>query len=209
MIFVKFNDKVNAFMQGKKQDYLDFFRIVGKSKRLPRTGWVREKVKNPESVAEHSFRVGVLAMVLSDKLGNNLDKEKLMKMALLHDLGEVITGDIVVERWDVIDLKKRGEQEKAERKGIKDIFDKLGADGEQYKKIYDEMIGRTTPEAKVFWLLDKLERTIQALEYEEEQGKNLEEFFVNFESYYAKGPVLEKIFWEMKKNRPRNRKIIV
>ena len=35
LIFVKFNDKVNAIMQSKKQGYLDFFKTVGKSKRLP------------------------------------------------------------------------------------------------------------------------------------------------------------------------------
>ena len=64
---------------------VDFIAIVGKSKKLRRAGWVREKINNPESVAEHSFRVSILAMVLSDPLG--LDKEKLIKMALLHDLG--------------------------------------------------------------------------------------------------------------------------
>ena len=99
----------------KKPDYLDFLKNVGKSKRLLRTGWVREKVKDPESVAEHSFRVSVLAMVLTDKLGYDLDKNKLIKMALLHDLGEVITGDIVTERFDVIDIKKRDAKEKDER----------------------------------------------------------------------------------------------
>jgi len=63
-------------------DYLGFLKEVGKSKRLLRSGWIREKVNDPESVAEHSFRVGVLAMVLSDAI--KVDKDKLIKMALLH-----------------------------------------------------------------------------------------------------------------------------
>lgn len=187
-------------MASKKADYLDFFKTVGKSKRLLRTGWVREKVKDPESVAEHSFRVSVLAMVLSDKLGHKLDKEKLIKMAILHDLGEVITGDIVTERHDIIDLAKRDEKEKEEKEGIREIFDKIG-EGDEYVKIFDEMIGRTTPEAKVFWQFDKLEMALQAYEYEEEQGKDLEEFFISVGLYHVREPLIKEIFDELIKKR--------
>src|SRR3989338_9681797 len=107
-----------------KNKYLDFFKTVGKSKRLPRTGWVREGVKNPESIAEHSFRVGVLAMVLADKLGVN--KEKLMKMALLVNLGELATGDMVTARGEYIYIKKQDEIEKIWGEEIKKIFGKVG-----------------------------------------------------------------------------------
>lgn len=187
-------------MANKKKDYLDFFKTVGKSKRLIRSGWIREKVLDPESVAEHSFRVSVLAMVLSDKLGTKLDKNKLIKMAILHDLGEVITGDIVTERHDIIDIEKRGEKEKEEKEGIRQIFEKIGL-GDEYVKIFEEMIGRTSPEAKVFWQFDKLEMALQALEYEEEQGKNLEEFISSVELYHVREPLLREIFNGIKKQR--------
>lgn len=187
-------------MANKKADYLDFFKTVGKSKRLLRSGWLREKVNDPESVAEHSFRVSVLAMVLSDKLGYKLDKNKLIKMAILHDLGEVITGDIVTERHDIIDLEKRDVKEKAEREGIREIFGKIGL-SDEYVKIFDEMIGRTTPEAKVFSQFDKLEMALQALEYEQEQGKNLEEFILNVELYHVRDPLIKEIFAEIKQQR--------
>ena len=186
----------------RKVDHVDFFKTIGKSKRLLRTGWVRERVKDPESVAEHSFRVGVLAMVLADKFGYRLDKEKLMKMALLHDLGELVTGDIVIERWDIIDVERREEKEQAERAGIRKIFGKI--DGvDEYLAIYDEMVGRATPEAKVFAQLDKLEMVFQALEYEEEQGKNLEEFFVNVGLYHVREPLIRAIFEEIVKRRKK------
>lgn len=191
-------------MSSKKLSYLDFFKIVGKSKRLLRSGWVREKVKDPESVAEHSFRVGVLAMVLSDKFGYTLNKEKLMKMALLHDLAEVITGDIIVERWDIIDVNKRKEKERLEKKGIRKIFNKIGQ-GDEYVAIFEEMIGRLTPEAKIFFQLDKLEMAFQALEYEEEQGKNLEEFFVSVGLFYTKDVLIKEIFDEIMKERKRKK----
>jgi putative hydrolases of HD superfamily len=164
-------------------NYFQFFKEVGKSKRLLRTGWVREKVEDSESVAEHSFRVGALVMVLSDKFGYKLDKEKLLKMAFLVDLGELATGDVVTGRGEHIDVKKRDEVEQQEKEGIKEMFDRIG-DGKEYSAIYDEMIDRTTPEAKAFWQLDRLEMALQALEYEEEQGKNLEEFFINRKKEY-------------------------
>ena len=130
-----------------KNKYLDFFKTVGKSKRLPRTGWVREGVKNPESIAEHSFRVGVLAMVLADKLGVN--KEKLMKMALLVNLGELATGDMVTARGEYIDIKKQDEMEKMGGEEIKKIFGKVG-NNKQYLSVYREMVNRDTSDAKVF-----------------------------------------------------------
>ena len=189
-------------MAQKKIDYVAFFKEVGKSKRLLRTGWVSKKVKDPESVAEHSFRVGVMAMVLSDNLGIPLNKEKLIKMALLHDLGEVITGDIVTQRGEIIDIKKRDEKEKKEHEGVQKIFSTIdGAD--EYDELYHEMIGRTTPEAKIFWQFDKLEMIFQALEYEEEQGKDLEEFFEGVRIHYMRDPFLSKIFEEIVKQRPK------
>lgn len=182
-------------------NYLQFLKEVGKSKRLLRSGWVREEIKDPESVAEHSFRIGALVMVLSDKFGYKLDKEKLLEMALLVDLGELATGDVVTGRGEHIDIKKRDEVERQEREGIKEMFDKIG-DSEKYTAIYDEMIGRTTLEAKVFWQLDRLEMALQALEYEEEQGKNLEEFFINT-SLYLRDPLLKEVFEKIIKSRKK------
>jgi len=153
---------------------LRFFSIIGKSKKILRSGWVRERIKNPESVAEHSFLVSVIAMIFADQIG--VDKEKLIKMALVRGLGEVVTGDIVVERGNIIDIKKKAEKEQKEREGIKKIFDKIGQ-ADDYLKIFDEMTAKHTLEAKVFWDFDNLEMAFQALEYEREQGKNLEEFF--------------------------------
>lgn len=192
-------------MAQKKIDYVAFFKEVGKSKRLLRTGWIREKIKDPESVAEHSFRVGVMAMVLSDKLGIPLNKEKLMKMALLHDLGEVITGDVVTERGNIVDIKLRDEKEKKEHAGIRKIFSTIeGTD--EYDDIFHEMIGRATPEAKIFWQFDKLEMVLQALEYEEEQGKDLEEFFESVRIHYIRDSFLSKIFNAIVSQRPKRRR---
>lgn len=179
---------------------VEFLMTTGISKKIPRTGWLREKIRDPESVAEHSFRLSVLAMVLAEPLG--LDKEKLIKMAIMHDLGEVITGDIVV--WltgGTIDIKKQIEKEKLEKEGIGKIFRVIGKSNE-YVKIFEEMIERTTQEAKIFWQLDKLEMALQALEYEKDQNKNLGEFFITAD-LEIHSPYLKMILREILKSRRR------
>lgn len=158
----------------KPQNITRFVKIIGQSKKIKRTGWVREKVKNPESVADHSFRLIVLCMTLADVL--KVDQNKLIKMAIIHDLGETKTGDIVVERGRKIFIKKRLKREKIEEEAIKEL---LNVFGEEYHQIFHELIERKSREAKVFWQLDKLEMAFQAKEYEDEQGKDLREFFEN------------------------------
>ena len=64
---------------------------------LPRTGWVLAGVANAESVAAHSFGVALCAMGIVDALratGEEIDGEAVLRLALLHDAAEVVTGDI-------------------------------------------------------------------------------------------------------------------
>jgi len=71
-----------------------FFQKVLELKNVPRQGWKEKlEIDNPESVADHSYSTTVLSMILSDMKG--LDTEKIIRMALLHDLAESITGDII------------------------------------------------------------------------------------------------------------------
>jgi len=191
-------------MTAKKANYLEFLKIVGRSKRLLRTGWVREGIKNPESIAEHSFRVGVMAMTIANKL--KVNKDKLMKMALVHSLGEAITGDKVWIRWGVVDLKAREAKEEQEIRGIVGLFSGTEGGGE-YIKIFEEMVLRSSREAKLFWQIDKLEMSLQAYEYEEEQGKNLDEFFITAD-LYIKEPSIREFFKEIMKKRQERRKSI-
>jgi len=71
---------------------LDFFKTAANLKRIPRQGWIDKlSLNNPESVADHSYSMAVMSMVISD-LGN-YDSEKILKMVLLHDLSESYIGD--------------------------------------------------------------------------------------------------------------------
>lgn len=183
------------------ENALSFLCTTAASKKIIRTGWKMNNIRDPESVAEHSYQLCVMAMVFADQLG--VDREKLIKMAIIHDLGEIITGDLVWSRGNIIDIQKRQKKEIMEAEGITSIFEKLGHSHE-YKTIFEEMVQRKTQEAEVFWQLDKLEMAIQALQYEISDKKNLEEFFVNTDLQLVH-PFLRSIFDQILSARPKRK----
>ena len=72
----------------------DFFFQIAGLKELPRSGWkIKVGLNDTESVAEHSYMMSVMAMVLSDL--KSLDSEKVIKMSLLHDWAESKIGDFM------------------------------------------------------------------------------------------------------------------
>ncbi len=178
---------------------LNFLLTTIQSKRVVRTGWTMMDISSPESVAEHSYQLCVMAMVLADQLG--VDRVKLIKMALIHDLGEIFTGDIVWVRGNIIDIDKRRKKELIEAEGIKKIF-KDTHKAEEYKSIFQEMVERKTAEADIFWQLDKLEMAIQALDYELRNKKDLGEFFVSVDLQIT-SPLIRSIFEVVVSARPK------
>ncbi len=140
---------------------LKFAKIVGKLKTTKRTGWVMQNIPAPESVADHSFRVAVLAMILAPKVG--VDVNKVTKMALIHDLGEAIIGDIITT-WGKKPLPILPEKKRRERKAIEKIFSVI--DQKEYVKLFEEYEKMQTKEAQFVKQIDRLEFAIQAWEYE-------------------------------------------
>lgn len=139
-------------------------KIVGKLKRVKRTGWVTHGIKDSESVAEHSYRVAFLAMLLAEKF--ELDSLKLVKMALVHDIGETVTGDVVCEEGTQITGSKE-DKHRNEEKAVGEIFG-IDESLKEYESLWKEFEDQKTEEAKFLKALDKLEMAIQALEYQEE-----------------------------------------
>src|SRR5207245_11486221 len=73
----------------------DFFFIVSQLKKVPRKGWKQKVgIEHPESVADHSYGTAIMSMVFSDTIG--LNTEKIIRMALLHDLAEFISRDFIL-----------------------------------------------------------------------------------------------------------------
>ena len=172
-------------------DLLEFAKKVRELKDLKRTGWVQKGVRDPESVADHSFMLAVLAYVYSKEQG--LDVDKAVKMALLHDICEVYCGDIADKIRDedqsVPDSRKR----ELEREGLKKLISLLPDDfASEIYDLWEEFEKRETKEAKLVKDLDKLEMCLQAKDYSEKH-ENLEEFFEDG-NLNIKTPEVRKIF---------------
>ncbi len=107
-----------------------------------------------ESVAEHSWMMTLMAFFMKDEFPE-VDMDKVIKMCIIHDLGEAFTGDIPV-------FDKTDENEKTEEKLLYAWVNTLP---ENYKTemlaLYDEMAKRETIEAKVYKAIDGLEALIQ------------------------------------------------
>jgi len=149
-----------------------FFVSAGRLKSEPRRGWVLKLgMQNPESVADHSYRVALMAMVYCDARG--LDAEKAMKMALLHDLPEALVGDSIPGERPP--KKKRAMEWAAMRSLLKDLPRSVA---KEYLSIWREFEDQASPEAELVRQLDKVELAIQAHEYKRDDPVNdVEEFF--------------------------------
>ena len=89
---------------------LNFLIKINKLKEIPKTGWVLMKVKNPETIADHIFRVAIASWLLSEK--KKLNIEKAIKIALSHDLCEVYAGDSTpFFYWEGLDRDKKKDEE--------------------------------------------------------------------------------------------------
>ena len=179
-------------------DPITFFSLVGKLKKTPRTGWLMHGLINVESIAEHSFRVTTMAYLLANDLRCN--SSKLVKMALIHDLAEIMTGDIVSEHGLEIDLQGREKKVIIEGNEIKKISS-LIPHGSEMNILWKEYEDKKTREARILKQLDKLEMTMQALEYENPRNPNhLKEFWENAKKY-INHPLILNLFKELCRRR--------
>lgn len=146
-----------------------------KLKQTKRAGWVQRAVPSAESVADHSYRVALLAMILADDA--DINKETALQMALLHDLAESITGDITP--MDNIDpAQKHRDEEAAMRRLLNGL-----PNADAFFALWMEYEADETAEARFVHDLDILERVTQAAEYQKQHGIDLSMFFVEPDRY--------------------------
>ncbi|XP_026561240.1 HD domain-containing protein 2 [Pseudonaja textilis] len=151
---------------------LQFLKLVGQLKRVPRTGWVYRKVNNPESVSDHMYRMAIMAMVTEDK---TLNKDRCIRLALVHDMAECIVGDIAPA-----DNISKEEKHRQEKEAMKHLTRLLSEDLEkEIYELWEEYEYQSTAEAKFVKQLDQCEMIIQALEYEELEKRpgTLQDFY--------------------------------
>ncbi|MCS7119273.1 MAG: HD family hydrolase [Archaeoglobaceae archaeon] len=160
-------------------DLVNFIHEVGTLKLIPRSGWLKVGVKNPESVAEHSFRAAIIAFLLAKESGI----EKALKSAfcaLVHDLHESRTMDLhgLAKKYVKVDEEKVKNEQVSFGIDFKDI-----SDVEKFVKD-----------------ADKLELAFQAVEY-----SNITKFAIEFaEELEFETDIARKIYEElMKRKDPR------
>ena len=134
------------------REYLDILHVAEKLKDTMRHCTTSKG--RPESVAEHSWRISLMAMLL-EKEFPEIDINKVIKMCLIHDLGECFTGDIPV-------FKKTSADSAREDELLAEWVATLPPEvSKEWQALYEEMDALETPEAKLYKALDKLEALIQ------------------------------------------------
>ena len=143
-------------------------------KGVYRRGWIEKAgISEPESVADHSYATGVIAMVLADADG--LDAGRAIRMALLHDIAEAITGDITPGSMT------REEKARLEHQAMETLLGGLsGKVRERCREAWQEDLEQSTPEAVLVHDADRLEMALQARRYAGDmQDGVLEEFLAS------------------------------
>jgi 5'-deoxynucleotidase YfbR-like HD superfamily hydrolase len=147
-------------------------------KRLDRTGWTLRGLPNgTESVAAHSFGVGVTAMLLADKFisrGLSVDVEKVLRIALLHDWAEVRVGDMPRTATFYFGSDARKQAETAAFSDV--VRDVDGAQG-LYGSLYFDYEQRSSLEARLVKAADVLDLLVQVLALERAGARGLDEFW--------------------------------
>lgn len=140
-------------MESKK--VLEFVHYVEGLKDELRHNWTSED--RHESVAEHSWRMAMMAIVFAPKLEKKLDMEKVLKMVVVHDLAEIEVGDIPSYMY-----KEKEEQEKLEVEAMGKLAERFDDDSvREIVDLWGEYMKLESLEAKFVKALDKIEVRVQ------------------------------------------------
>lgn len=182
----------------KVNDLLNLISSSGELKNVARTGWIKKGIKNPESVADHTWRMSLMVTLLAD---DTLDKKKLLEMCIVHDLGEINIGDLIWEQGKKV-ISSQEEKHNDELKAFESLFSDV-PNKDYFVSLMQEFNDQSSAEARFLKQIDKLEMAIQALEYEKQgyEAKLFNEFWDNTEKYLV-GQILEEYFLALKNLRP-------
>lgn len=166
---------------------VDFLIETGKLKKMKRRGWVLNRVKNPETIGAHIFRTALMGWILSSQK-KNFNIERVLKIALVHDLCEVYAGDTTPFDSIISKVKNKKELEKLVRvhprftNGEKQrlAFEKHKKEWQALVRLTERLDPKLRKEMIDLWLdyeegntkegrfvnqADRMENLLQALEY--------------------------------------------
>jgi putative hydrolase of HD superfamily len=161
-------------MKNKKiGNIFDFLEIAENLKVTER--WLSVKgLKKRESSADHSWKMSLMTMIFTSEFDFGVDETKVLKMSIIHDLVEAITGDIdycLVCSGAVLKEDKIKNEKKAINKIRKKLPTKIG---KEIYNLWNEFENAETKEARFSKALDRLETMSHYLSFSLD-GKNKEE----------------------------------
>jgi len=158
---------------------LDFLRAAETLKTVTRSGYTSAGL--PESVAEHTWRLSLMALLLAPEFPD-VDFARLVKMCLVHDLGEAVEGDIPAPEQARRLAAGAGGKAADERRDLLSLLQPLPARSRaEITALWDEYEAAQSPEAKLAKALDKLETILQHT-----QGRNPPDFDYRFNLGYGR-----------------------
>ena len=193
-------------------DIINFYEEIDKLKRMQRSWTKIENIERGESVADHSFATAMLAFLLS-KDRKDINRDKVVKMMLVHDIAESHVGDILVD-WklqalgitagDLNDGSSHGvtreEKLKIERAACEQIALSIG--DEDIIKLWDEFENGDSPEAIFCRSIDKLELLLEIYQYEKRSGKERDLHFTHHKNIeQIKDNHVKQIYEELMRRR--------
>lgn len=156
---------------------------------LPRTGWLLRGVRPCESIADHSYGVALVVMLLVDALraeGQAVDGERALRMALVHDAPEARTGDVPMPS------KTAGLDAALHELEATLVHGLLPA---AQRDDWHAMEAGSSLEARIVKAADKIQMMIKVLCYERQQRGHLAEFWEHPKNFDDRGiPLAREIF---------------
>jgi len=154
---------------------LAFLHILERLKTTPREGWRRRGVEHGESISDHMYRMSIISLLCPDP---SLNRDRCIKMALVHDMAESLVGDITP-----VDGVNKDEKHSRELQTMEYLTQTLLTPSnpqaaEEIMSLWREYEDGLTPEAIFVKDVDKFELLCQAVEYEKKSGgqRDLAEF---------------------------------
>lgn len=147
----------------KEEKVIKYYVMCNKLKNVIRTGWKNWNVERErvESVAEHIFGVQMLAIAMKSEYEYDIDIMKVVFMLAVHELGEIVIGDLTM-----FEISKE-EKAKREKEAVHKILCGL-LDGKEIENLFTEFDSHSTKEAMFAYQCDKLECDLQSKLYDEE-----------------------------------------
>lgn len=142
----------------KLDNILSVIKLAENLKKEPRHCWYKNGRR--ESVGEHTWRMSLMAILLAPELESSIDMAHLLKMIIIHDLVESLTGDIPIF---LVDTPEKKEQKHLEEKAaMEQIANMLNSPvGEEISALWEEYEAGESEASKFAKALDKLEGNIQ------------------------------------------------